>query len=451
MEIKKLKRSHSKRNILLGSILILILAGITLTFTKAKYKTSESIPLVNGTINYELSDLNLIGAYIQEGDTYTPTNEIPTSGYEFNAEESYCTVNGTRDDNITLSFDMDTQNLTVTPLTAKGTKCYLYFDEKDLCEGLSANECILAYEGGADAIKAKGTPNFSSTATTDEGMYAAEDDYGTSYYYRGAVNDNWFQFGTNSSGQPLYWRIVRINGDGSIRLIYNGTSTNQIGDSTMINTGQAFNSSSNNNMYVGYMYQSGQPHGLTTNSSIKTTLDSWYLSNLADEAEYLDGNAGFCGDRTPYSGTGTGTNNTNYGAYNRLYTNKAPTFKCTDKDNDLYTTPGSSEGNGALKVTPGDNDSTPTPIGLISADEVAFAGGVYGSNNTSYYLYNNAAYWTMSPTGYPNANVFFVGSSGNLDGWGRVNLASGVRLVINLKSAIAITGSGTTDSPFKIQ
>ena len=182
MEIKKLKRSHSKRNILLGSILILILAGITLTFTKAKYKTSESIPLVNGTINYELSDLNLIGAYIQEGDTYTPTNEIPTSGYEFNAEESYCTVNGTRDDNITLSFDMDTQNLTVTPLTAKGTKCYLYFDEKDLCEGLSANECILAYEGGADAIKAKGTPNFSSTATTDEGMYAAEDDYGTSYY-----------------------------------------------------------------------------------------------------------------------------------------------------------------------------------------------------------------------------------------------------------------------------
>ena len=165
------------------------------------------------------------------------------------------------------------------------------------------------------------------------------------------------------------------------------------GDSTMINTSQVFNSPSNNNMYVGYMYTSRQVHGLTTNSSIKTTLDNWYLSNLADEAEYLDGNAGFCGDRTPYSGSGTGTTETYYAAHNRLYTHKAPTFKCTDKDNDLYTTPGSSEGNGALKVTPGDNDSTPTPIGLITADEVAFAGGVYGSNNTSYYLYNNAEYW----------------------------------------------------------
>ena len=220
----------------------------------------------------------------------------------------------------------------------------------------------------------------------------------------------------------------------------------------MINTSQAFNDSRDNNMYVGYMYQSGQPHGLTTNSSIKTTLDSWYLSNLADEAEYLDGNAGFCGDRTPYSGSGTGTNNTNYGAYNRLYTNKAPTFKCTDKDNDLYTTPGSSEGNGALKVTPGDNDSTPTPIGLITADEVAYAGGVYNQSNRSYYLYNNAYYWTMSPYRFSSsyARVFVVYNNGGLDDW-HVSNTYGVRPVINLKSAIAITGSGTTSDPFKIQ
>ena len=301
--------------------------------------------------------------------------------------------------------------------------------------------------------------SFSSTVTNtttgtiyksaNESQY---DDFGEVYYFAGNPTDNWFQFGTNSSGQPLYWRIVRINGDGSIRLIYNGTTTSSTDESTMINTSQAFNSSYNNNMYVGYMYQSDQVHGLTTNSSIKTIIDEWYLDNLADEADDLEGNAGFCGDRTTYSGTGTGYTTTYYAAYNRLVNSKNPSFKCTDKDNDLYTTPGSSEGNGALKVTPGDNDSTPTPIGLITADEVAFAGGVYGSNNTSYYLYNNAAYWTMSPYWYYGgyARVFIVTSIGNLNLNSDVSYTWGVRPVINLRADVELTGSGTTDDPFKV-
>ena len=328
-----------------------------------------------------------------------------------------------------------------------------------------ACQTILAQEGGAEAIEAKGTPDFSKTATTDEGMYAAEDDYGTTYYYRGAVNDNWFEFGTNSSGQPLYWRIVRINGDGSIRLIYNGTSTTTEGDSTMINTVQAFNTSYNNNAYVGYMYENNQVHGLTTNSSIKTTLDNWYIDNLKDEyAEYLDGNAGFCGDRTstttdggaPNDTGGTGTTATYYGASYRLHTNKTPTFKCSDIDNDLYTTPGSSKGNGALIVNNSNDenyrDETPTPIGLITADEVAFAGGVYGTSNSSYYLYSNyAVYWTMSPYNFDGsiALVFRVSSSGSLNDY-RVPSPYGVRPVINIRSDIELTGTGSQDNPFKV-
>ena len=224
----------------------------------------------------------------------------------------------------------------------------------------------------------------------------------------------------------------------------------------MIETGQAFNSSDNDNMYVGYMYTSGDVHGLITNSNIKTTLDNWYTSNLSDEAEYLDGNAGFCGDRYPSTSRsssngsgGTGTTTTYYGAYIRLITNKSPSFKCTDKDNDLYTTPGSSKGNGALKVS--STDETPTPIGLISADEVAFAGGVDNQSNSSYYLYNNAYYWTMSPYyfdfGY--ALVFNVYSSGDL-GYDWVYGTNGVRPVINLRADVQITGSGTTSGPFAV-
>ena len=325
--------------------------------------------------------------------------------------------------------------------------------------GMVGSEYILSHY---DTILTRNDFSKAVTETTtgtiykslDESQY---DDFGEVYYFAGNPTDNWFQFGTNSSGQPLYWRIIRINGDGSVRLIYNGTSTSQTGDGTMINTSQAFNNSFNDNMYVGYMYQSGQVHGLTTNSSIKTIIDEWYLDNLADEADDLEGNAGFCGDRTPYSGSGTGTSNTDYAAYNRLHTNKTPTFKCTYEDasgvkQDLYTTPGSSKGNGALKVTPSDNDSTATPIGLITADEVAYAGGVVGSNNNSYYLYNNAVYWTMSPGRfyYGDAGVFYVYSSGSLIPGGYVYNLYGVRPVINLKSAIAISGSGSTSDPFKV-
>ena len=88
MTFETLKRSHLKRNIIIALIAIGIISAIVLNFTRAKYRTTQSIPLINGTINYELSDFNLIGAYIQNGDDYTPTNEIPSSGYEFNVEKN---------------------------------------------------------------------------------------------------------------------------------------------------------------------------------------------------------------------------------------------------------------------------------------------------------------------------------------------------------------------------
>ena len=320
------------------------------------------------------------------------------------------------------------------------------------------------------------TPDFSKTAQVNcdgienceetNGIYEGTDDHGTTYYYRGAVDNNWFQFGTNSSGQPLYWRIVRINGDGSVRLIYNGTSTATTGDSTMINTRQAFNTSYDNNAYVGYMYQSGQLHGLQTSSTIKGVLDNWYTNNIANKgySDYVDGNAGFCGDRTPSTSSsssngsgGTGTTTTYYGAYIRLVNSKNPSFKCTDSQ-DLYTTPGSSKGNGALIVNNSNDenyrDETPTPIGLITADEVAFAGGVVGSSksNSSYYLYNNARYWTMSPYNFYDgyaAYVFVVYDFGGLGDW-NVDSTLGVRPVINIRADVSITGSGTVSDPFKV-
>ena len=123
-----------------------------------------------------------------------------------------------------------------------------------------------------------------------------------------------------------------------------------------------------------------------------------------------------------------------------MYTNKAPTFECQN-ESDLYTTSGSSQGNKALTY----------PIGLITADEVAYAGGVYNTNNTSYYLYTNSTYWTMSPCIYPNAVVFFVTSDGYLNYLWTVDFTYGVRPVINLKANVIISaGIGTASNPYVI-
>jgi hypothetical protein len=152
-------------------------------------------------------------------------------------------------------------------------------------------------------------------------MYAATDDYGTSYYFRGAVSNNWVKFA------GMYWRIVRINGNNTVKLVYSGTTAPteaqkvvMTGAGTQINgTYYAFNGSYDDNMYVGYKYESGNVHGLTTNSNAKTIIDSWYSSNLASQASKI-ADVVYCNDRSLSSGTGTGTTTTYYGAYARLDT-----------------------------------------------------------------------------------------------------------------------------------
>ena len=303
----------------------------------------------------------------------------------------------------------------------------------------------------ANAIKRENTinttkPNFANIATTNEGIYKAEDDWGESYYFRGAVENNYVKFA------GYYWRIIRINGDGSIRIIYDGTSAHANGESSddrQIGT-SAYNSSYNDNAYVGYMYTSGQVHGLETDSTIKGILDEWYTTNIVNKGygDQVNKEAGFCGDREPSTNPstsngsgGTGTITTYYGGCLRLVNiAKNPTLKCKNNE-DIYTVSESSKGNKALT----------NPVGLITADEVAMAGGVYGTNNGSYYLYTNSTYWTMSPYLFSgnHAYVFYVNSYGNLEN-SFINLADSVRPVINLSSDVKVTGSGTSSDPYVV-
>ena len=395
--------SNKHRIYLLCGIVCVVVLMVTLivTTSKAKYKTTESIPLLNGTINYTLADLNIVAMYL-DGEQ---VDILPDGNYEL-TEDSYCTnEENVKDETITLSYDSATKGLSVSPMTRKGTKCYLYFEK-----GVSASETILASE------------NAPTDQTTDWTG-------GTTYYYTGNPN-NWVQFG------GFWWRIIRINGDGSIRMIYQGTSANTTGTGTQIGT-SAFNRLWDNNAYVGYMYTSGQRQGHDNPSTIKGILDQWYQQNLADDDEYIDGNIGFCGDRRVTSGNGI-TESTDYQPYTRI-SNSSPSLSCEDAD--IYTTTDSSIGNKALTY----------PIGLISTDEAMFAGiPNWNSSNNSNYLYTGQSYWTISPSHTLNAHVFFLRGDGSLY-YKIVDSGYGVRPVINLRNDVQITGSGTTSNPFKIE
>ena len=288
------------------------------------------------------------------------------------------------------------------------------------------------------------------TDKSDKGLYQATDDYGTTYYYRGNVKNNIVYFAN------IYWQIVRINGDGSIRLMYDGTVKNATYNQQSINNSTyQFNSKYNDPAYVGYMY--GNPDGTTfdevhtntTSSAIKTTVDNWYKTNIVDKgySNYVSNAGGFCGDRTIYSGgDGVQTDkNTFFGAYGRYEKNTAQ-FTCPNKEKDLYTVADSNVGNKSLTY----------PVGLITFDELAFAGLDYGHVNKLAWAYSTQHYWTMSPSifnaGYGNAGAWYFHGSGYLYLWTFVTSNYGVRPVINLKSDVKITGGiGIANDPFVVE
>ena len=435
MEFEVLHRSKKKKFLIAGCFLVVILVAVAVGFTFAKYKVTASIPLASGTINYVPYDFSVLAMYqLNEDGGYDAISKMPSGDFTINTEKSYCTVDGSKDTNAKL--ETIDGNHTIANLQV-GSKCYLYFDV-DL--GGNAGEEILAHY---KTVKTRSLPLTTSSKvedTTTGTIYKAQDDWGDTYYFAGNPTDNWVKFAN------FYWRIIRINGDGSIRMIYQGTSANTTGTGTQLQT-NAFNSSYNRSEYVGYMYTTGQQHGNTTDSSIKDVLDSWYSSNLASYAEKISTEAGFCGDREMASGSSWSSQPSSiiyYAGYGRLAQNSSsvnPTFKCSNS-NDLYTTSSSSKGNKKLA----------NPIGLITADEVVMGGLPWSGSTTSNYLYTGQHYWTMSPYLFNGtyANVFYVNSYGYLIdayvGWS----SGGVRPVINLSADVKVTGSGTSSDPFVV-
>ena len=296
--------------------------------------------------------------------------------------------------------------------------------------------------GSAKMTKADVYTATSSKNTADIGIFATTDDLGPSYYFRGDVTNNYVKFA------GFYWRIIRINGDGSVRMIYDGTSAHSNGtmsNNRSIGTG-AYNNTTNDNTYTGYMY--GTPgastyastHSNTTNSLVKTTIDNWYKTNIEDKgySKYVS-DAIYCNDRTlnttDTSYTGIGVTDSLYSAHQRLNTNKKPTLVCA-QNNDKFTV--STElGNGKLTY----------PVGLMTGDEMSMAGGVYGAFNDQIYLYMGRSFWGMTPL-RTGSMVTYYTLSGALQNENINETNVAIRPVISLKPDVITGGNGTATNPF---
>ena len=304
----------------------------------------------------------------------------------------------------------------------------------------------------------------SSNKNTTEALLAStSDDYGTSYYFRGAVKNNYVQFANKCL------RIVRITGDGSVKLVlHNDNTTGAANPCSSANNSasaafarysgttytSAFNEKYDDNAYVGFKYGTvgasdyATTHANTNNSTILTNLETWYTNNLASYESKLADTI-WCNDKTnvtdttfdPWgwspNGYGYAKNVTYYGATQRL----------VSKSNSAGGTGPSLKCNGELsKIT--------SKVGLITADEIAFAGSIFGNYNRSTYLQENTGanwWWSLSP--YPfgghDARVWNV-NSGRLNG-SKVGNFYGVRPVISLISSTNVTGDGTSENPFIVE
>ena len=298
--------------------------------------------------------------------------------------------------------------------------------------------------GNIDFTKGE-PPSSGGESTTGSGLFSAEDDDGTSYYFRGdkTLINNYVHFADQ------YWRIVRINGDGTIRLILD----DNIGD-------YYFNSSSNERKYVGYTYDNDactlnspcwsshtSSNGSFTNShngsnsTIKTQLETWYNSNLSgNDSKIAYGT--YCND-TSY-GSESDDNSSYYGAFERLSPNGSkyvnPTLTCPDP----------TDANGQMRTYGG---VYKLKIGLLTADEMNYAGLRYygGSATSNNYLYKSYGWWSLSPFNSSSYVSVFSGNYGDLIN-GSVDNTNGVRPVINLTTdTLTTTGDGSANTPYEVQ
>ena len=303
------------------------------------------------------------------------------------------------------------------------------------------------------------TPENETECTSTNICDAGEDGYAvglTESECSGAAGTKWLteKATWSEAKKDIYWRIIRTNADGSIKLLYAGTSPDT--DKAYVGA-SAFNTTYNDQMYVGYKYGttgSLENNRLNTNdSTIKTYVDNWYKNNLTAYTKYLSKDAVYCNDRNLASGqTYSTTSRFYYAPYERIYTNKQPTYNCTNMS-DAF-----SVNNTSAKLD--------YPVGLMTIDELSYAGGESYTTLTAPYAwyYTNAngesitgiaSFWALSPNDWDGSgsyvwNVDGFDDPGSLSNY-RVRVSITVRPSVSLSSCNLISrGNGSPENPYVV-
>ena len=390
------------------------------------------ILLVVGLFFSDDKSEKLIGTYI-DGEY---SENIPNKDTGYVVEKIVC------DNNAVGKWDYDNWGITLTNLSKKN-KCNIHFRK-----GVKLADTINLVDttGKCPTVNDDGSVNVTSAESENSLLCSAPDNYGNSYYFRGNVQNNYVKFAN------FYWRIVRINGDNSIRLIYDGTVAHANGDENgdrVVGTGP-FNELSDDNAYVGYMYGTiesktyEETHANINDSDIKKYIDNWYEKNIKNtiNEKYIN-DALFYNDRdfaSTNTGTGAGNSMTFYTWDDSDFLNKSRTASLNfTNNNDIF-----SKANGNLKYS----------IALIEENEALLAGG-YSKENTKYYLYSGIQTWTMSP-GYfggkdSSASLKIISTSGSISSGSHTFYQNGVKPVINLKPNSLKSGDGTINNPYTVE
>ena len=391
-------------------------------------------------LNLKNDDSSLVGAYI-DGEY---ASNIPSKDAGYVVEKIVC------DNEAVGEWNYDDWGLLVKNMTKK-SKCNVYFRK-----GIKLADTITLVDttGKCPTVNSDGSVNVTSAESENSLLCMAPDNYGNSYYFRGNVQNNYVYFAN------LYWRIIRINGDGSVRMIYDGTTAHENGEASedrIIGT-SAFNEKGDDNAYVGYMYGTAgsstyeETHANINDSTIKKYIDNWYENNIknTDSEQHLADNL-FCNDRTiangkvdsTYTNFGYGKNKTTYrwyyGSWNgyKTYDNDAMILFCKNIIDSLAVSSYSK--------------SLLYPIGLINEDEVLLAGG-YAATNNKYYLYIGRSFWTMTPYIFNgnSAIVRYLASDGSAHIANSVSITYDVKPVINLKPNSLKLGDGTISNAYRV-
>ena len=434
--MKKIKRNY---------VIIFILVLMAFVCFSASYAFLTNVNEQHGKLNIKVGDLKykIESDKLDSGNITVPANTTQeltiklTSLNEIDSKyELYYQIDSAND-SVNVGYSPDTENPVLGSISANDSKnITIVIANKSssstkisfgVVGGLIKNDLVLSIGNSlnkevsvskifADAIlndnnliTAAPTLTNSSNNTSDaSGLYKSTDTNtgDATYYFRGAVENNYVSFA------GFTWRIVRINEDGTIRIVMQDC----INDNAYV----VFNSNSNDYKYMYY-----------TNSEAKTVLENWYQTNIGSKSDLINNVASgnyYCEQAKvktlPESSSGNATMTTNE--------SYIPNFKCEMDGNSK----------GIINAS----------VGLLTYDEVIYAGNYYLQTNTNYYLYNGKYFWTMSPAGFSGVYsiVWDVTSVGALT-TSFVYGSAALRPVLNLKADTLVTGTGTSANPYVIE